>query len=150
MNGPNPELRYYRRLLVDSDTAGDRVLIRGKLGTLRWFGLLAVPSVPIAYERNGGFHVGKYQYGAADTRWRTIKIVVPEFWPVNKRPRAWAIQVNRKFSYRHLCDLIPYIEASGQEFIGFYDANNSWLMKCFKNGDKRVGGGFGSALVAGT
>ena len=144
------ERQYYRRLLVDSETAGDRVLIRGKLATLRWFGLLAVPSVPIAYERNGGIQIGKYQYGAANTRWRSIKIVVPELWPSNKRPRGWAIQVNRKFCYHHLYDLIPYIEESGKEFIGFYDANNSWLMKTFKNAGGRYAHGYGSALVAGT
>jgi hypothetical protein len=112
-----------------NDPEDDRRLIRGKAATLKHFGFEALYSVPACYTRNGGIHIGRYQYGGPNTSWRTVKIVVPELWPCGTRFRAWGFSVNKRVTNGDLFSLAPMIDASGVPWLGFYDKNNSWLYK---------------------
>jgi len=124
--GPGAQVRL---MLRPDDVEGKRRLIRGKAATLLHFGLDALDPVPTSYSRNGGIHIGKYQYGNTAASWHTIKVVIPEVWPSGRKCRAWGFSINKPWNNTDLCELAEHIDRSGVPWLGFYDHRNCWLMK---------------------
>jgi hypothetical protein len=126
VHGPG---QIVRLMLRQGDPEGRRRLLKGRASTFQYLGLGVLDPAPMAYERNGGKHLGKAQYGNTASSWHQIKVVVPELWPSGKRLRGIGFSINKPWNNTDLCELAGVLDRTGLQWLGFYDFRNAWLMK---------------------
>jgi hypothetical protein len=117
-------------VLADGKGKSGRVLLRGRLGTVRHFGLDAFPFVVDSYERNGGLHIGKLRTSPRRVNWQAFRIEVPETYPSCNRRVGWSVSVSANFRLYHLRAVAGAIEASGVPWSGFQKPSGArWISR---------------------
>lgn len=117
------------RVIRTANGKQGRVLLRCKVATLLHFGLDALPGLELAYERNGGKHVGKWRTSPRKVCWQSFRIAEPVHYPSCKRFKGWSFALSanhRLFDFQTLAQLI---EASGAPWVGFQKASGARLFE---------------------
>jgi len=117
-------------VLSDGKGRSGRVLLRGRLATIEYFGLDALPHLELSYRRQGGIQIGKWRTSPRKVNWQSFRIEVPEVYPSGKRMKGWMVSVSANCRMYHLQSVAEAIESSGVAWNGFQRATGAkWLPK---------------------
>lgn len=116
------ESHDYRIVRLGTGKAGN-VLLRGRVGTLSYFGLCALPRLDTAYERQGGIQIGKWRTSPRKVSWQGYRIAIPEKYDSCSRWKGWSIALSANHRQYDLVTLAHAIEASGVPWVGFQNKN---------------------------
>jgi len=124
---------HYYLVLAPGRGRSGRVLLRGRLSTLEYFGLMGLPHLELAYTRNGGIQIGQWRTSPRKVNWQSFRIEVPELYPSGKKMKGWMVSVSANFRLYHLETIAQAIEGSGVAWTGFQKASGArWMPKqCF-------------------
>lgn len=118
----------YRVLRVGTEKTG-RVLLRGKVATLSYFGLDALPPLESCYERLGGLQIGKLRTSPRKVCWHSFRIAVPEAYPSCNRWKGWTFSLSANHRIYDFRAIAQVIEAKGVPWTGFQKASGAKLFE---------------------